>query len=916
MPERPLLIFPTSAVADRDKMKPRFGSPNYHFPSPQRQKEKLTSRFESMLQSFITDSTAGIEPEYVLVLETTGKIEDFKRAIQAVPGLEWLAEIDTDEIEADNDFFEISKIGKWLFYKQIDDISTKQSSEIWKALEDNDFVDDKGYIKDQPIDDFIEYIPENLTEYTDKIISVIKKNISDIKEKPISGRLFLSMSNQQAMTSLLAEWNKWCANRDVLSRKWVEIFSHLKEIRKWDIRDRLRETNVEKYWKEELEIKKGTVSKITFEVELWYRKDRTKRNEIQTKLEQLIESENGSVITKCIIDEIRFHAIKAELSPESIERVLSSEYTSLFQCDDVMFFRPTGQCAVDVYPEGVEAEAFQEGAVSGDPVLAILDGDPFVYHSLLENRLIVDDHDNFGSAYQAKGRKHCTAMASLICHGELDAGESPLPRPVYVRPIMKPNPDDFINNPPLEHIPKDHFFEDLILRSARRIFEGEGDEEPVAPTIKIINLSICDPARIFFHQLSSCAKLLDWLSEKYQVLFCISAGNNGADIGLEKSKAELSQLTDEELIKHTMKIVHGDIRNYRLMSPADSVNALSIGALHSDKSTIYNQGNRVDILPTQDLPSPITAHGYGFRNSINPEIYLPGGRQLYDYITNNRYRINDIGMAPGQKVAAAPVNPGERNRGVYIRGTSNSAALASRGGALIYEVLDELRSGADTDIPDEYMAVIIKSLLVHGASWGNSFNILESCLKNRYNSRLFKRIAARYLGYGIPDIKRVIECTERRATAIGYGSIKKDEKHEFRFPLPPSLSGLNAMRRLILTLAWFSPINTGNRKYRKANLSFDPPGNVVGVTRINADGRQVKNGTIQHELLEGSEVVTYQDGNNLKIDVVCREDAHTLDESVNYGLAVTLEVAEDVEIQIYEEIRQRIEIPIKIDGAS
>ena len=64
MPKRPLLIFPTPAVAGRDKMKPRFGSPNYHFPSPQRQKDKLTRRFESMLQSFITDSTAGIEPEF------------------------------------------------------------------------------------------------------------------------------------------------------------------------------------------------------------------------------------------------------------------------------------------------------------------------------------------------------------------------------------------------------------------------------------------------------------------------------------------------------------------------------------------------------------------------------------------------------------------------------------------------------------------------------------------------------------------------------------------------------------------------------------------------------------------------------------------------------------------------------------
>jgi hypothetical protein len=149
MPERPLLIFPTPSIAERIKKRIPRGPSMYHFPSPQRQKDRLTPRFESMLQSFVTDSTAGIEPEYVLVLETTGQIEDFERAVRAVSGLEWLAEIDTDEITADDEFFEIPKIGKRLFYKQIDDISAKQSSEIWKALEDNGFVDDKGYIEDR-----------------------------------------------------------------------------------------------------------------------------------------------------------------------------------------------------------------------------------------------------------------------------------------------------------------------------------------------------------------------------------------------------------------------------------------------------------------------------------------------------------------------------------------------------------------------------------------------------------------------------------------------------------------------------------------------------------------------------------------------------------------------------------------------
>lgn len=135
----------------------------------------------------------------------------------------------------------------------------------------------------------------------------------------------------------------------------------------------------------------------------------------------------------------------------------------------------------------------------------------------------------------------------------------------------------------------------------------------------------------------------------------------------------------------------------------------------------------------------------------------------------------------------------------------------------------------------------------------------------------------------------------------------------FDFLYPPSLSGTNEMRRLIITLAWFSPINPANRKYRKANLSVEPPKDIIGVGRIDADWRQVKNGTVQHEVLEGSKVVSYQDGEFLKISVVCREDAANLDEEVYYGIAVTLEVSESVDLPIYEEIKDRISIPIQIE---
>lgn len=148
MPEKPLLIFQTPSVAPREKENPGFGSSNYHFPDFTIQKDRLTPQFESMQQSFITDEAAGLQPEYVLVIEVIGTVDDFHRAVGAIEGLEWLAEIDEENIEPDDDFYqEECKVGKKLFYEKIQEISIKQSSEIWKALNTNGFIDENKIIQ-------------------------------------------------------------------------------------------------------------------------------------------------------------------------------------------------------------------------------------------------------------------------------------------------------------------------------------------------------------------------------------------------------------------------------------------------------------------------------------------------------------------------------------------------------------------------------------------------------------------------------------------------------------------------------------------------------------------------------------------------------------------------------------------------
>ncbi len=93
------------------------------------------------------------------------------------------------------------------------------------------------------------------------------------------------------------------------------------------------------------------------------------------------------------------------MPPQGIEKVLNSEYTKIFSCDDVMLFRPVGQCRVTVSPEGTERD-FKSGNTSGEPIVAILDGAPFANHKLLENRLILDDPDDFESDYPVNARKH------------------------------------------------------------------------------------------------------------------------------------------------------------------------------------------------------------------------------------------------------------------------------------------------------------------------------------------------------------------------------------------------------------------------------------------------------------------------------------------------------------------------------
>lgn len=724
----------------------------------------------------------------------------------------------------------------------------------------------------------------------------------------MGGRLYMVFTNTQAMSELLSFWNIYKDNENAQfsggKTKLRDVFKLLKDIRTWDVQDRFSDSNILSIWRDNLQLFPDRV--VRFEVELWYRSKLSKRVDNYNSVKNLIDSLGGRVITICDIPEISYHAILAELPAIEIQKILEHEVTELVKCESIMFFKPCGQVASkesydnDTLDSSLET---QFALPSGSPIIAVLDGFPLANHNILRGRLHIDDPDNLESYYQVEDRRHGTAMCSLITHGDLNKNEAPISTPLYVRPIMRP---DQSSPNRYEFIPDDFLFVDVIHRAVKQMFEGVNGNPPSAPTVKVINLSIGDSDRPFGGAMSPCAKLLDWLSYKYQVLFIVSAGNCIRDINIGITENEFNALNAIEKEKLIINAILDDRRNRRILSPAESINSITVGSVHLDYSSFYPNERRLNPYSTA-MPATYSPICSGYRKSVKPDMVYEGGRQMFDFSFFDRQVLcpRNYSSPPGQKVAAPNST---LNNTVHLIGTSNSAAMISRLSHFCFDTLKEIFS--EDDIDSVNISILIKAMLAHGCSWDS----IEHEIDNRVTItdwRENKRIKNNIFGYGIPDISKVQECTEQRATVIGYGYLSEEGAHIYNLPLPPSLSSQLVKRRLTITLAWFSPISTHNQKYRTSKLWFETNNNIA-TQRINTEAKTATRGTLQHEIFEGDDASAFVDGDMIQIKVNRTADATSFKGDIPYALIVSLEVANGIPMSIYEEIKDRISIPIAV----
>lgn len=382
-------------------------------------------------------------------------------------------------------------------------------------------------------------------------------------------------------------------------------------------------------------------------------------------------------------------------------------------------------------------------------------------------------------------------------------------------------------------------------------------------------------------------------------------------------------------------------------TPGQAWNALTVGAYSENAfitdTTVQNQGYKPVAEHGGISPFSSTSMSWDRPSLVKPEILLDGGNAAIDG-SGQFWSIEDLSpLSTGSDIAGHPLR--------HFSATSAAVAKAAWMAA-------EIENAYPTLWPET-----IRALLVHSARWSEAM-INMFCPpgsdRDKQSTGRYKLIHT--CGYGIPQLKRAIECTRNRATLViqdeltPYECVTKNgcktygmkDMHLHHLPWPSDLLRElgNTDARLRVTLSYFIEPSPGMRgwknRYRYAShgLRFDVnnPGESTDefVHRINVNMRgkdegggvrgsrgwflgpnNRKIGSIFSDFKDGT-ALDFSDIENVAIFPVIgwwreRHSEHRVDSKARYSLIISIETP-GVDADLYSAITNKIEstAPIEI----
>lgn len=719
---------------------------------------------------------------------------------------------------------------------------------------------------------------------------------------------YLLVPDLRALQQIESLWRTWVAGR-VLPQgftPWRDVFACLRGLRVWGPADRVQPLDAD-VLAQEIEGREDN-ELIPLEIELVFRASAEAGAIGEATVAAAIRQSGGQLLSRARLDDIAYHAVLAELPVAAVRTVVERTPGSLAGVEPIMHIRPqsvvTGIDTNDLLPA---APTPAPGPVAAAPILALLDGVPLAGHPLLQPHLSVEDHFGLEPGALVSQRFHGSAMASLIVHGDRNRPEPPLPRQVHCIPVLGNN----------DRFPPDRLIIDLIYQAVIRMRAGD---QPSAPHVIIVNISLGNVRRPFYGQLSPWARLLDRLAFRFGILFLVSAGNITAHFPVAgfANRVAFEDANADQRARGVINAVAAQVADRRLLSPSEAINGLTIGARNLDWVPAAERAlARANVNPYSELDTanPSSALGPGFAGSVKPDILMPGAREHLRVVAS----AESIMVAPasasrgaGLRVAAPP-RPGLENAEGFTNGTSAATALASRTAHRIHDALEAAYGQEFLQLTNVQRAVLVKALLVHPARWPNAAaglvkELLGPCGKGQAPRQ--KDNIRRFLGYGVFDSDDAVACAADRATFWCVGSLGRERSVDVLVPIPAAIGGQARAHSISATLAWFTPVVPGRKSYRAVRMKILDPAEIAGLgvsaDAWQPDGNQTNRGTVFTRVWSGAQAAVVADGMNLRLKIQREPDpASPIDDLVPFGLAVTL--AMPGELRLYDQVRSRVQ---------
>lgn len=732
----------------------------------------------------------------------------------------------------------------------------------------------------------------------------------DVDDNPV---VYLMVPSEAALRNIVTLWRGWQQNGTVPPRfsVWKAMLSQLRNIRPWGPQDRVTAADhdilVDEYSRD------AEFTRV--EVELVFRSD---GEATEAEARASILAVGGTIVSRSRITGAGYHALLADLPGPALADVIRRNPTGLAGVEAVLQIRP--QSIFQLVPSE-EIDGLSAGgapSLSGDPIVAIFDAVPLSQHPRLSSALSVDDpFDLEGLAVGM--RKHGTAMASAVVHGDLNATwDRPLERRVhFVNMLYAPaDPDQTERFPDL--LPADMF--------ERAILAMRTGDAPTAPHVLIVNASLGDPNKPFGGRLSGWARVVDHLAATYGILFIISAGNHHAPLETENMTSSAFEALDRaEQARVALRASAKQLTTRRVLAPAEAMNAITVGALHSD-DFVYPRAlpaSNFDVWADTGLCSISSALGPGYNGATKPEILAPGGRHHVRLTPNGRSHhllpLTTNAATFGGIAVAAPPSATSLGPNIVARsvGTSVATALATGVAARAHEALEAAYPDFGT-LPSAQRACLLKALLVHGARWTNARDLLIEVLgpaEGKFHVRQ-KDNVRRFIGYGAYDPFRIISCADDRATLWAVGNLAANQGKRFHIPWPATMTAKAQPHGLSATLAWFSPPRPGAVAYRAVRMKIIEPTQLstagIKASGLQPDPNQAHKGTVVHRRWDGDKAAAMAANGFFDLDV--QREADDGDTPANFAIVVTLEMPG--EIEVYTQVRNRVavkpQVPVSI----